>query len=168
MRIRILVPALTVALAALGVASACSAQNQETQAAEEKPQSVEGQVTSEASATAEKLGEAAQQGAAAQVVQGVDTRAEQAASAVEKRGAAGAAAEAAETVQENVEHSADVLHETYETKREKGESPVRAAGQAYDAVLDTAKSGEQTTAEQPTTSTPAEQPAQPTDADTQP
>lgn len=154
MQIRTLVPVLAVALAALGGSTGCTAQKQEaqeTKAAQHEPESAPSEASSQAAGSTQQIVESAQRGAAAEVVEGIDTDAEQVAGAVEKRGVAGAAAEAAGTLEHNVEHSADVAQETYEKKRESGTKPVGAAGQAYEAVIDTgeqAKTGEKTATSQ--------------------
>lgn len=44
--------------------------------------------------------------------------------------------EAAEELEENVEHSEELLKKTYEEDRAEGEGRVEAAGNAYEAVLE--------------------------------
>ena len=44
--------------------------------------------------------------------------------------------EAAEELEENVEHSEELLKKTYDEDRAEGEGRVEAAGNAYEAVLE--------------------------------
>ncbi|MDG2333460.1 MAG: hypothetical protein P8Q97_04475 [Myxococcota bacterium] len=42
----------------------------------------------------------------------------------------------ADELEDNVEHSEELLEDTYDEKRKEGESVVEAAGDAYEAVLE--------------------------------
>ena len=42
----------------------------------------------------------------------------------------------ADVAETNIEHSEEIMDETYEASRAAGEGPIQAAGDAYNAVLD--------------------------------
>ena len=87
---------------------------------------------------AAELDEAARQGGAAEARDAGEAAARDAARDLEDRGALGAAEEAADAAKADLEASARTAREAYEAGRAKGEDALGAAGNAYDAVDDSA------------------------------
>ena len=88
---------------------------------------------------ARHLKEAAKTGAAARAAEKVKEKAHAVAEKAETEGVKGVTQEAAKTVATHVKEAARTEKETYKEERAKGESPIEAAGEAYQEVLEKAK-----------------------------